>query len=118
MRLHSVTDVITNSSSELFIFMDNQSKEEIERKLNLLKELASELGVECGCEVDEIDKSNVLDELINWDFGYAVESVAKSDKEKYVIIQSDTDNSISGGCMEVIGYDFSRNYSTLRIHQG
>lgn len=97
IRPHSFIDLITNSSSELFIYSGNKSVE-------LVKQFLIELvrGYNKLIENDKIDKSKIFTEifqepeLAEYNFDYnTLPLIIRKEYEKYNYVPSNYDNSYS-----------------------
>lgn len=105
LRTQSISDVITNSSSELFVVHNQKSKnQEIE-------ELIDKVITAAGLVPSELYKTWVASNDMTYDF-YRHIKIKRGD----LVIESVTDNSIPGWVMEFIE---SLDYSNInRYHLG
>jgi len=94
MKILSVSDVITNSSSEVFVI---HAKPNLQAEANdIIIELLNNICEATGDNIDDIMEFKVSDEsYIDEDYGYNVE---KGD----LLIHSTSDNSIPGWLMDFI----------------
>lgn len=110
---HSVVDVITNSSTELFVIDTNKS-------VNIVREILQEAidlhnkASETSCEFNDIFKEP------RFNFGKVIiegyEDYFKSDNSDAIIVEGSFDNSIPYWMFEFIESVFG--YSTERFHLG
>lgn len=127
INLHSFVDVITNSSSELFIMDSKKSVETVRDflrdSLDLRNGLVADEDFEDGCEytfdacfgfVEVIDESNVDDILETLSGFTSGKEYTKKNLMGKIAIRSNGDNSIPWSIQEWI----ENTFNATRIHLG
>ena len=114
LNIHSVLDIITNSSSELFIVDDDTTVKTVEEMLKYMVDQWNEMG-EKGIfgkwhqnlkyeDIMSVRTFSDEDVVSNhgWEYGYE-----KKENIGKIIIESESDNSIPSAMMEWIESAFS-----------
>lgn len=109
IKVQSASDVITNSSSEIFIVSSNsEDRQELAKDIEEMLEVISKaVGYNNLKEILTIEVSN--DSYLDRGWGYAVN---KGD----IIIRSADDNSIPGFIMEFLDYELQ--YCPAMLNKG
>jgi hypothetical protein len=125
--VHSFSDLITNSSTDVFAFKTNKSVEAIEELLRNLLKAGSEKDIDSVCTVSESTIRNFWDQYVEWidssrfcfhDFikrfhNYHTNKTADAD-DKVVVVKGVDDNSIPYWLSEYMRHELG----TYSIHLG
>ena len=123
LNVHSILDVITNSSTELFVFKGNKSIELVEQ---ILEEMWIKIKPTLIEDWNKFDRDKSLEDILVVRYPYDKEINVPAEDLKYIwgyeghvnkdtiIIESVSDNSICSEFMDEIEYELS----TDRYHLG